>query len=79
MHIVLPLVVPARTPIIDTTVYEILTVNRYFGIVGHSSRVETFFELINSLVTLGETGHGLTITRVHQFGQDENSVLVFPA
>lgn len=79
LHIVLPLVVPTRTPVVDTAVYQILTVNRYFGIVGHSSWVEAFLELVDGLVALCETGHGLAIAGVHQLSQDEDAVLVLPA
>lgn len=65
LHIILPLVIPSRTPVINTTIDQVLTVERHLRVAPHTYRVEPLLQLLYRLTALYETRHRLPVTAIH--------------
>ena len=67
---VLPTIVPSCCPVVQTVVYQLLTVKIELCIVKYVRRVESVFHLFNSLLSLFKTGHCHSTWWIHHFNQN---------
>lgn len=69
-------VVPLSGPVVQTVVYQLLTVDVQLCVVNHVFRVESQLDLTDGLLALLETGHGHSAGGVHHLDQHEYLVLM---
>ena len=63
---VLPFVIPSRTPVINAAIDQILTIEGHLSIASNSDWIEPLLQLFDGLSALYKAGHCLTITAIHQ-------------
>ena len=76
-HILDP-IVPLGSPIVQTTVDQLLAVQVQLGISGHSLGVYPQLQLFYGIFPLLEAGHRHPTRRVHHFGNNQDLILMLP-